>query len=148
MTEIPIWKPPFKVEPSDEYEACLNASWLDLGRYFDERNLDWSFEDRLAYFKLTELFLVTHQQDVGFFMILKKDQRFCIADIHVFTGFRNQGYGGRIIRYIKNLAASRDYHRIWLDVFQDNPAIRLYEICGFKIEVEQQSGYTMSCELS
>lgn len=148
MFRPPKFKTSICVEPSGDYEQCLQISWQELGSYFEQRNLSWNMDDRLAYFCTTELFKVYEQDEIGFFMILEQEQRFIVADIHVYSAYRNKGYGSKILQYIKNMALSRGFFRVWLNVFADNPAVRLYERSGFKVETEKHSGSLMSCELT
>ena len=77
-------------------------------------------------------------------MVWTRQGKFTIADIHVYEWMRNKGYGERILKEIKQMACDREIHRIWLNVFKTNPAFRLYQRCGFHVEVEEENGYLMS----
>lgn len=136
------------IEPSTDYESCVLASWEAIGPYFHERGMAWDFQDRLELFRQTELFKVKDKIDVGFFMLWIRDEKLFIADIHIYPSERNKGYGKKMLEHIRHMASSRGKYRVWLRVFKNNPAVRLYQRNGFQVEVEEGNGYLMSCETS
>jgi ribosomal protein S18 acetylase RimI-like enzyme len=52
--------------------------------------------------------------------------------IALFPQFQHQGHGEPLMRAALNAAAAHGYERVSLTVHPENPAIRLYERCGFR----------------
>ena len=57
----------------------------------------------------------------------------CEFGVIVASGYRNTGIGSHLLNHLEHLAKSRfKIELLHLQVYQDNPAIRLYERFGFK----------------
>ena len=73
----------------------------------------------------------------GFAYVDDRTPQFGIA---VFPPFQRQGYGRQLMRAALAAARAHGYPQVVLTVHPENPAVALYEACGFR-KVEMRSGY-------
>jgi ribosomal protein S18 acetylase RimI-like enzyme len=67
--------------------------------------------------------------------------------ISVLPGYRNRGIGTVLLDRLHNALGMEGYDRISLSVQKENPALHLYERCGYRIIMEQDEDYLMVCRL-
>ncbi len=60
------------------------------------------------------------------------DERTPQLGIAVFPPFQGQGYGSALMTTALDAARAAGYHQVSLTVHPENPAIALYERCGFR----------------
>jgi ribosomal protein S18 acetylase RimI-like enzyme len=68
--------------------------------------------------------------------------------IAVFPAFHRQGHGGELMRAALAAAKAHGYRRVSLTVHPENPAIALYERCGFRKVELRKTYHLMIRELS
>jgi ribosomal protein S18 acetylase RimI-like enzyme len=68
--------------------------------------------------------------------------------IAVFPAFQRQGHGGKLMRAALAAAKAHGYRRVSLTVHPENPAIALYERCGFRKVELRKTYHLMIRELS
>ncbi len=66
-----------------------------------------------------------------------------IGDVQVESAHQNRSAGSTALRWIEALALSRGLTELTLNVFRDNPALRLYERSGFQLIDTQFYKYKM-----
>jgi ribosomal protein S18 acetylase RimI-like enzyme len=59
---------------------------------------------------------------------------FDLDELDVLPPYRNRGVGTQLIAHAENLARERGFSEMWLTTEINNPAIRLYERHGFRVE--------------
>jgi ribosomal protein S18 acetylase RimI-like enzyme len=68
--------------------------------------------------------------------------------IAVFPAFHRQGHGGKLMRAALAAAKAHGYRQVSLTVHPENPAIALYERCGFRKVELRKTYHLMIRELS
>ena len=67
--------------------------------------------------------------------------------IALFPKFQHQGHGERLMRAALDAARAHGYRQVSLTVHPENPAIRLYERCGFVKREIRNTYHLMVCYL-
>jgi len=85
--------------------------------------------------KNDEIFVVeSDNKFVGFISLRKKGSIFEITELAVAPQFQNEGFGGELLTYARELAKLRGAKGLWVRTSNDNiPALTLYQKFGFKI---------------
>ena len=133
-----------KIEASTDYKECILIAKDSMTTYYEKYDLEWDHAKRLELLKPCEIFKVKDSVEIGFFMFWVRDSDFYIADIQVLKEHRNKGYGGKILSHVKRVAKSRGHDKIWLKVFKNSPALKLYQKNGYVLEREEESVYVLS----
>ncbi len=103
------------------------------GQEFDEtrwRNL----APQASFFLIDDVNLTVHQT-VGFLSVRDESERptaLHIGDVQLEEQHRNRGVGWATLSQVEGMARSRRLNGLTLNVFRDNPALRLYERFGFQ----------------
>ena len=103
------------------------------GQEFDEtrwRNL----APQASFFLINDANLAVHQT-VGFLSVRDEPDSanaLHIADVQLEEAQRNRGAGRATLALVESMALSRGLNELTLNVFRDNPALRLYERFGFR----------------
>ena len=103
------------------------------GQEFDEtrwRNL----APQASFFLINDMNEPVHQT-IGFLSVRDEPDSpnaLHIGDIQLEEKHRNRGVGWATLLHAKNMAQSLGRNELTLNVFRDNPALRLYERFGFR----------------
>ena len=68
--------------------------------------------------------------------------------IAVFPAFHRRGHGEKLMRSALAAAKTHGYRQVSLTVHPENPAIALYERCGFRKADRRNTYHLMICELT
>jgi putative acetyltransferase len=103
----------------------------------DEREIDDSIRIWMSYIKMDACFTAVVNQEVAGMSILylqpyKKFSHQCLFAIIVAEQFRGQGVGTELLNYMmKEAKEKKQIELLHLEVYEGNPAYRLYERLGF-----------------
>ncbi|MEO7256095.1 MAG: GNAT family N-acetyltransferase [Casimicrobium sp.] len=106
---------------------------LRRGQEFDEtrwRNL----APQASFFLISNLNLPAHHT-VGFLSVRDEPDGsnvLHIGDVQLEAQHRNRGVGWTTLALVESMAQTRGLNELTLNVFRDNPALRLYERFGFR----------------
>jgi ribosomal protein S18 acetylase RimI-like enzyme len=120
----------------EAWDYCRALAQANMEPYLTKRGQLWTragWDDKAPS---REFFEVYCERDRIGFVSLWRDNDIGgvhIGDIQFEPQFRNRGYGARAIERVFAIARSRDLREVTLNVFRDNPAIRLYERVGFAV---------------
>jgi ribosomal protein S18 acetylase RimI-like enzyme len=67
--------------------------------------------------------------------------------ISVLPEYRNRGIGTELLDHLHHALGAEGYRKISLSVQKENPALRLYERCGYQTIREQDEDFIMVCRL-
>ena len=129
---------------SEDYERCMLIAKESMAPYFLEYSLDWDDEERIGICRACDLYLVSDNAEVGFFMLREGETTIFLADIQILEKYRNLGYGTRVLDLARDIARSRGFPALWLKVFKSNPALNLYRRNGYVIKREEEYAYVLS----
>jgi len=101
-----------------------------LGRRNGELSLDLLDDTILAHMRMTQ------HQGLGYFTTHVPDKSYYLMFLSVAEAARNQGVGSRLLDNAFERARAAGLKSVHLDVFESNPARRLYERAGMKTLVE------------
>jgi ribosomal protein S18 acetylase RimI-like enzyme len=91
------------------------------------------------------MIVVADGRSVGAVLVQRSTVIWRLVDISLFTAYRNQGIGTRLIRDLLDHAA-KSARSLQLQVARDNPAARLYERLGMQMVAEDDVYVTMQSE--
>ena len=121
--------------------------------YKQESNLKTSkafLQERFINNESTIYIAMKDNKAVGFtqlyplFSSVTMERMFILNDLYVDRSCRNEGVGEALINEAKILCSSLNYKGLGLQTATDNPAQKLYERLGFKIDRDLQYFWTNS----
>ncbi len=124
----------FNLRPATmlDYRFCYNLTKKNMLTLFTQHWGGWNakaFRDGFSTRK-TKIVMIG-QRRYGFLSIRKEDELIYIENIQLSESVRGQGIGTKILMKIIDQNLKK---RIELTTFINNPAIQLYQRCGFKIK--------------
>ncbi len=132
------------IRPSVEGDAPFLADWIikpDVLRWFpmsDQREIDDSVRIWMGYIRLGASFTAEYQGKPAGMAVLyvqpyKRFSHHALFAIIVDENHRNLGIGKALIEFLEKEACKKlDITLLHLEVYEGNPARRLYERLGFK----------------
>lgn len=134
-----------------QFEYCLWLAHQNMSPYLARRGEQFSDVRWRELAPQSEFYLVVDDLDVTHahvgFVSVRHDPHFPLAlhigDVQVEAAQQNRGAGSAVLQCIEYLAQSRGLSELTLNVFRDNPALRLYERCGFQLIDTQFYKYKM-----
>lgn len=115
--------------------------------YFEEVGVSWSFEKRVALCQDLEIHEVWIDQLVGYLAFKEIEGQFFLADIQVSLSCRNKGIGTSLLQKTVEIAKSKGYSDICLQVFKTNPAICLYLRNGYEHIEEKEHMFVLQAKI-
>lgn len=131
-----------------DFSYCNSLIEENMRSYFDQYGISWE-ADRFRRQASEGFIRICQVGEVraGFFHLSEKDQQGYVNTIQVGRQFRNQGIGNSMMNQIEAFFSAKQYSLIRLKVYNESPAIRLYEGMGYAIETKQGSQYLMEKKL-
>lgn len=122
-------------------EYCLRLAHQNMSLYLERRgehfnDVRWRELAPQANFYLIVDDSVLARENVGFFSVRCDPDcpsTLHIGDVQVQATHQNRNAGSQALQWIEDLARSRNLTELTLNVFRDNPALRLYERVGFQL---------------
>lgn len=121
-------------------EYCLALARDNMQPYLARRGQEfddtrWRNLAPQASFFLINNVNLTVQQTIGFLSV--RDEPDCrialhIGDVQIEEQQRSRGAGWATLALVEGMARARGLNELTLNVFRDNPALRLYERFGFR----------------
>jgi ribosomal protein S18 acetylase RimI-like enzyme len=120
----------------EAWDYCRALAKANMEPYLAKRGQRWttsSWDDKAPSREFFELYV--DRKRVGFVSLWRDNDvdGVHIGDIQLEADARNRGVGAQAIARVFAIARSRGLREVTLNVFRDNPAIRLYERMGFLI---------------
>lgn len=120
-------------------EYCLKLAHQNMSPYLERRGESFNDQRWQELAPQSEFYLICGPEPVKCeavgFVSVRRDQdcppALHIGDVQVEAAHQNRGAGTAALRWIEAVARSRGLSEITLNVFRDNPALRLYERAGF-----------------
>lgn len=137
-------KPSIVIRPSVEADGSILASWIgkpDVLRWFpmsDQREIDDSVRIWLGYIRMGASFTAEYDGKPAGMAVLylqpyKRFDHHALFAIIVDENHRNLGIGKALIEHFEKEARDKfKLEFLHLEVYDGNPAIRLYQRLGFK----------------
>ncbi len=124
-----------------QLEYCLRLAHNNMSPYLERRCEQFSDARWRELAPEAEFYLIvddanTTRENVGFVSVRRDPDcppALHIGDVQVEAAHQYRGAGSAALRWIEDLANSRGLTELTLNVFRDNPALRLYERCGFQL---------------
>ena len=134
-----------------QLEYCLRLAHQNMSPYLERRGEQFNDARWREIAPRAEFFLIVDDinatcENVGFFSVRRDPDcppALHIGDVQVEATHHNRGAGARALQWIEALARSRSLTELTLNVFRDNPAMRLYERFGFQLIDTQFYKYKM-----
>ncbi len=122
------------------FEYCLALARDNMQPYLARRGQEfddtrWRNLAPQASFFLLDNMNVSAHQTIGFLSVRDEPDSpnaLHIGDIQLEQQHRNRGAGWATLALVEGMARSRGLNELTLNVFRDNPALRLYERFGFR----------------
>jgi ribosomal protein S18 acetylase RimI-like enzyme len=140
---------------SEAWPYCRELAQLNMTPYLTRRGQAWNgaaWDEKAPSREFLQLFAAIDGKRalIGFVSLWhdRDKNSLHVGDIQLEGNARNHGFGAKAIERIVLIARSRGLSEITLNVFRDNPAIRLYERCGFKVIDHGFDKFKMMKELS
>ncbi len=120
----------------EAWDYCRALARANMEPYLVKRGQQWSragWDDKAPSREFFELY--ESRERVGFVSLWRDNDSGSvhIGDIQLEPEFRNRGIGARAVERVFAIARARALREVTLNVFRDNPAIRLYERMGFAV---------------
>ena len=120
-------------------EYCLRLAHQNMSPYLERRGEQFNDVRWRQLAPHAEFYLIKDDtratvESVGFLSVRRDPDcstALHIGDVQVEAVYQNRGAGSVALNWIESLARSRALTEITLNVFRDNPALRLYERFGF-----------------
>ena len=121
-------------------EYCLALARDNMQSYLARRGQEFddtrwrNLAPQASFFLINDVNLAVHQT-VGFLSVRDEPESpnaLHIGDVQLELQHRNRGAGWAILALVESMARSRGLNELTLNVFRDNPALRLYERFGFR----------------
>ena len=121
-------------------EYCLALARDNMRPYLARRGQDFdetrwrNLAPHSSFFLLDDMKLAA-LPTVGFLSVRDEPDSLNalhIGDVQVEHQYRNRGAGWATLALVESIARSRGLNELTLNVFRDNPALRLYERFGFR----------------
>lgn len=134
-----------------QLEYCLRLAHQNMNPYLERRGEQFNDVRWCELAPQAEFYLIvdnassTHE-NVGFVSVRSDPDcppALHIGDVQVKATHQNRGAGSAALQWIEDLAHSRCLSELTLNVFRDNPALRLYERFGFQLIDTQFYKYKM-----
>jgi ribosomal protein S18 acetylase RimI-like enzyme len=137
--------------PDPMLDYCLKLAHQNMSPYLERRGECFNDERWRELAPQSEFYLICGQQPlsgeaIGFVSVRRDPDcppALHIGDVQVEPAHQNRGAGTAALRSIEALARSRGLSEITLNVFRDNPALRLYERVGYRVIDNQFYKYKM-----
>lgn len=134
-----------------QLEYCLQLAHQNMSPYLERRGEQFSDARWREFSPHSEFYLIADDLDVNHtqvgFVSLRHDPdcplALHIGDVQIEATQQNRGAGSTALQSIEHLAQSRGLSELTLNVFRDNPALRLYERFGFQLIDTQFYKYKM-----
>ncbi len=124
---------------SESWGYCRELARVNMEPYLTRRGRVWAgdaWDEKAPSRDFFQLYapLNGKRELIGFISVWhdRDNNSLHLGDIQLESAARNQGFGKQAIEQVLRIAQSRGLHEITLNVFRENPAIALYERCGFK----------------
>jgi ribosomal protein S18 acetylase RimI-like enzyme len=121
----------------------------NMHHYYQELSIDWDsevYENTWREFETYEI--ISGQKTVGYFRVSTDDDALYIRDIQILKESQNGGIGTAVIGTAEDMAAKNGRDRLRLRVFRTNPAIALYESCGFTVVHSDERTFSMEKKIA
>ena len=122
-------------------EYCLALARDNMSPYLMRRGQEFddtrwrNLAPRASFYLIVDT-LASPEVTLGFLSVRSEPDcptALHVGDIQLESQHRNRGVGWATLRLVEDLAKSRQLTELTLNVFRDNPALRLYERFGFRL---------------
>lgn len=125
-------------DPRTEY--CLELAYRNMNPYLQRRGesfdkVRWRLHAPRARFFLITDNATTPSIAYGFLGVRNEPDAPCalhVGDVQIDGDHRNGGIGRATLEHVEHMALDEGLTELTLNVFRDNPALRLYERFGFR----------------
>ena len=114
---------------------CESLHRRNMGGYRATRDIAWDRDRFLASWLDFENLLILADSDVvGLLRLVPEQNALGLRDLQVLPRCQGQGIGTWAVQQAQAITVSRDFIRLQLRVYEENPARALYARLGFKTE--------------
>ena len=132
-------------------EYCLRLAHANMNPYLLRRGENFDDTRWRLHAPKSELFLVTKTAaltttDIGFLSVRIERDTPCalhVGDVQIEPAQQNHGAGTATLYLVEKIARARGLTELTLHVFRDNPALALYQRCGYQCIDTQFYKYKM-----
>lgn len=118
---------------ADDYRFCHDISKRAMAPYFDKYFGGWESKIFKKNFKTAQICIIKYKQRrIGLYSHEYGANHLHILNIQVSGNYQNKGIGSFVMQKLESEAKKKKLNKISLQVFKDNPAIKLYKKIGFK----------------
>lgn len=124
-----------------DFAFCESLTRSNMASYHSARGTGWDpqrFVDNWALFE--NLMILADGQVVGLLRLLAVDGALEIRDLQLLPEHHGRRIGTWAVDQVGAAAARRGIGLIRLRVFEENPALQLYERLGFGVEAIDENG--------
>jgi ribosomal protein S18 acetylase RimI-like enzyme len=123
-----------------EWELAHDVTRDNMARYYHLQGREWDTNTFRDSWPTTVNFtLEISGEVVGFLRLTQLASSVKVRDIQVVAGQKGRGIGSFALEAAERFTREHGLETIQLDVFETNPAIRLYERLGFR-RVKESDG--------
>jgi ribosomal protein S18 acetylase RimI-like enzyme len=130
---------------SEDALFCYDLIQENMNRYnpspktFNQYESEFISQDVYVLYK--------EEEKVGFLEFQEKKDAWHLWDMQISLSMQGRGLGTKLLRFMEDEIRSKGGNRILLNVYKSNPAVKLYERNGYKINEGNGDRYAMSKDL-
>ena len=124
-----------RLAADEERAFCESLNRCNMGGYLTTRGIAWD-PDRFAasWLEFENLVILADSDVVGSLRLVPERDALGLRDLQVLPQRQGRGIGTWAALRAQAIAVSRDFLRLQLRVYEENPARALYARVGFKTE--------------
>jgi ribosomal protein S18 acetylase RimI-like enzyme len=139
----------FRLAEKSDIKFLLNLRKSSMTEHLENAGIIMSDEEHLL--RIKELFNDSHiiqrnGQAIGLLKLGVLADRLHIRQLQILPAYHGLGIGGKVLKVVKKYSIKLK-RPITLNVLLDNPALTLYQRCGFEIENKNKLEYQMRCPI-
>jgi GNAT superfamily N-acetyltransferase len=127
---------PFRLREAsvNDFPFCELLTRTNMSPYHERHRWVWRGDRFLSNWRASErLILEIGSKSIGFLAMAAQGQTLYIHELQIAGGYRGKGAGTFLLETSHRWARDHGLHELKLEVFADNPAVRLYLRMGYRM---------------
>lgn len=142
---------PFRLREAsvNDFPFCELLTRTNMRPYHERHRWVWRGDRFLSNWRASERrILEIDSQPIGFLAMAAQGQTLCIHELQIAAGYRGKGAGTFLLETSHGWARDHELHESTLEVFADNPAVRLYQRMGYRMSGPPLAQVGVMCNMT